>query len=308
MAELTEDQVRNAAVIIKVGQDLQIPPRAWVVAVATALQESRLVNLPNLGANNDHDSIGLFQQRPSQGWGTVEQLADPAYQTRKFYEKLVTISGWQNLPLTVAAQLVQRSAFPSAYAKHEPLAAQVVDLLTGGASRAVGIEIALRCAAGTDIAASGWTVPALGPIVSGFRTADRPAHQGVDISVARGTPLRAAAAGVVVVALCNANFAGLPYSCDQDGGAFVSGCGWYVDILHASRVMTRYCHMASRPAVTVGEYVGAGQIIGLAGSSGNSSGPHLHFEVHVNGDSSSLGAVDPVSFMNQVGAPMVVSA
>jgi murein DD-endopeptidase MepM/ murein hydrolase activator NlpD len=212
------------------------------------------------------------------------------------------------LPLTVAAQLVQRSAFPSAYAKHEPLAAQVVDILTGGASRAVGTEFSLRCAAGGEIAASGWTVPAVGPIVSGYRTADRPAHQGVDISVAKGTPIRAAAAGVVVVALCNANVSGLPYSCDQDGGSWVGGCGWYVDILHASRVLTRYCHMMSRPAVTVGQYVGAGQVIGLSGSSGNSSGPHLHFEVHLNGDASMFGAVDPVSFMNQVGAPLVGAA
>jgi murein DD-endopeptidase MepM/ murein hydrolase activator NlpD len=308
MAELTEDQVRNAAVIVKVGQNLQIPPRGWVVAVATALQESHLVNLPNLGANNDHDSIGLFQQRPSQGWGTLEQLADPAYQAHKFFEKLSTINGWENLPLTVAAQMVQRSAFPSAYARHEPLAAQVVDLLTGGASRAVGTVFALRCATGTDIAASGWTIPALGPIVSGFRTPERPTHQGVDISVPRGTPLRAAAAGVVVVAVCNANVGGLPYSCDQDGGPWVGGCGWYVDILHAGRILTRYCHMVSRPAVTVGEYVGAGQVIGLSGSSGNSSGPHVHFEVHLNGDSSNFGAVDPVPFMNQLGAPLVSSA
>ena len=63
MSELTEDQVRNAAVIVKVGQDLQVPPRGWVIAIATALQESRLNNLPHLGANNDHDSIGLFQQQ-----------------------------------------------------------------------------------------------------------------------------------------------------------------------------------------------------------------------------------------------------
>lgn len=308
MGELTEDQVRNAAVIIKVGQDLQIAPRGWVIAVATALQESRLVNLPNLGANNDYDSIGLFQQRPSQGWGSVEQLSDPAYQSHKFFERLVAINGWQTMPLTVAAQLVQRSAFPSAYGNHEPLAAQVVDLLTGGASRAVGTEFALRCAVGTDIAASGWTVPAVGPIGSGFRTADRPAHQGVDISVVKGTPIRAAAAGVVVVAVCNANVAGLPYSCDQDGAAWVGGCGWYVDILHAGRVLTRYCHMVSRPAVSVGQYVGAGQVIGLSGSSGNSSGPHLHFEIHLNGDSSNFGAVDPVPFMNQVGAPLVGSS
>src|SRR5262245_42002425 len=97
MSELTEDQVRNAAIIVKVGQDLQVPPRGWVIGVATALQESRLVNLPNLGARNDHDSIGLFQQRPSQGWGTLEQLGDPAYQARKFFEKLVTIADWQAL-------------------------------------------------------------------------------------------------------------------------------------------------------------------------------------------------------------------
>ena len=104
----------------------------------------------NLGANNDHDSIGLFQQRPSQGWGTLQQLADPAYQSRKFFEKLLTIADWQTLPLTVAAQRVQISAYPNAYAKHEPLAAKVVDALTGGASRAVGTEFALRCAAGAE--------------------------------------------------------------------------------------------------------------------------------------------------------------
>lgn len=308
MAELTEDQVRNAAVIIKVGQDLQVPPRGWVIAVATALQESYLVNLPNLGARNDHDSVGLFQQRPSQGWGTLEQLADPAYQATRFFEKLMKINSWQSLPLTVAAQIVQVSAYPNAYAKHEPLAAQVVDLLTGGASRAAGADFSLRCAAGADIAASGWTIPAQGPIASGFRTIDRPSHQGVDISIPRGTPVRAAAAGVVVVAVCNANVGGLPYSCDQDGGPWVLGCGWYVDILHAGRVITRYCHMVSRPAVTVGQYVGAGEVIGLSGSSGNSSGPHLHFEIHINGDSSSFGAVDPVLFMNQVGAPLVGEA
>jgi murein DD-endopeptidase MepM/ murein hydrolase activator NlpD len=307
MSELTEDQVRNAAVIINVGQDMQVPPRGWVIGVATALQESRLVNLPNLGANNDHDSIGLFQQRPSQGWGTLQQLADPAYQTRKFFEKLLTIADWQTLPLTVAAQRVQVSAYPSAYAKHEPLAAKVVDALTGGASRAIGAEFALRCAVGAEIAASGWTVPALGPIVSGFRTADRPAHNGVDISVGKGTPVRAAAAGVVVIALCNASLDGRAYSCDQDGSPAVLGCGWYVDILHAGRVITRYCHMVSRPVVRVGQYVGAGDVIGLSGSSGNSSGPHLHFEVHLNGDSSNAGAVDPVAFMNQMGAPLVGS-
>ena len=308
IAELIEDQVRIAAIIVRVGQDMNVPPRGWVIAVATALQESRLQNLPHLGEANDHDSIGVFQQRPSQGWGTPEQLADPAYQARKFYEKLLTIPGWENLPLTVAAQRVQVSAFPDAYAKHEPLATKVVDALTGGAGRAAGFEAALRCAAAGEISASGWTVPVHGSVVSGFRTPQRPAHHGVDIAVPHGTPVRAASAGLVIVATCNASLYGQPYSCDVDGSPQVLGCGWYVDIMHAAQVITRYCHLMSRPAVAVGDYVGPGEIIGYSGSSGNSSGPPLHFEVHINGDRGPAGAVDPIAYMNQVGAPLVGAA
>jgi murein DD-endopeptidase MepM/ murein hydrolase activator NlpD len=302
---LTENQIRNAAIIIKVAQDLKVPPRGWVIGIATALQESRLTNLPHLGARNDHDSIGLFQQRPSAGWGTPEQLADPAYQARKFFEKLVKIVGWQALPLTVAAQRVQISAFPNAYAKHEPLASRTVDILTGGGSRAVGVELAMRCVLSAEIAASGWTVPVQGTVTSGFRTASRPTHNGVDIAVSKGTQIHAATSGVVLVALCNAHVGGLPYGCDRDGGVFVQGCGWYVDILHAGQTITRYCHQMVRPFVHVGQTVAAGEVIGLSGSSGNSSGPHLHFEVHINGDSSGRGAIDPIPFMNQVGASLV---
>jgi len=305
--ELTDDQVRNAAIIVRTGQDLKVPPRGWVIGVATALQESRLENLPHLGPSNDHDSIGLFQQRPSQGWGTAEQLADPAYQSRKFFDKLVDIAGWLTLPLTAAAQRVQASAYPDAYAKHEPRATTIVDVLTGGAGRAAGPVLALRCAAGGEIAASGWTLPAQGPVVSGYRTASRPGHNGVDIAVAKHTPIRSTAAGVVLVATCNAHVGSRGYSCDRDGGIWVQGCGWYVDILHAGSIITRYCHLSERPFVAVGQYVAPGEVIGLSGSSGHSSGPHLHFEVHLNADGSRLGAVDPVPFMNQVGAPLVVT-
>jgi murein DD-endopeptidase MepM/ murein hydrolase activator NlpD len=305
---LGEEQVRNAAIIVKTGQDMTVPPRGWVVAVATALQESELTNLPDLGPNNDHDSIGLFQQRPSQGWGTPQQLANPAYQARKFFEKLLTIPDWQTLPLTVAAQRVQLSAFPDAYAKHEGFASQIVDILTGGASRAVGSEVNLVCATGSQVAASGWTVPLVGPIVSGFRTPDRPTHNGVDIAVAKGTPIHAAAAGIVLVSSCDAHLDGQSYSCDIDGNPAVLGCGWYVDILHANNVITRYCHQEVHPYVQAGDRVAAGQVIGLSGASGNASGPHLHFEVHLQGDQSSAGAVDPVPFMNEVGAPLVKPA
>jgi murein DD-endopeptidase MepM/ murein hydrolase activator NlpD len=301
---IVEEQVRNAAIVISVGQEMRVPPRGWVIAVATALQESRLRNLPHLGSNNDHDSIGLFQQRPSQGWGTPDQLADPAYQSRKFFEKLVRIPNWKSLALTVAAQRVQVSAYPNAYAKHEPLSSRIVDALTGGASRAVGDVLTLRCAAAGEIAASGWTVPLRGPITSGFRTPARPGHNGVDIAIPKGTTIRAAASGYVLVATCNAHIGYVPYSCNRDGGTWVSGCGWYVDILHAADVITRYCHMQSKPLVRPGQRVGAGEVIGFSGSSGNSSGPHLHFEVHVDGDSSGRGAVDPVQFMDRAGASL----
>ena len=98
---LTDQQIRMAAIIIQTGQKLKVPARGWVVGVATALQESRLTNLPFLGANNDHDSIGLFQQRPSAGWGTVEQLSDPAYQARKFFEKRA-VALWKRLEKLIA--------------------------------------------------------------------------------------------------------------------------------------------------------------------------------------------------------------
>jgi murein DD-endopeptidase MepM/ murein hydrolase activator NlpD len=305
---LVQDQVRNSAIIIGVGQELNVPPRGWVVAVATALQESRLRNLPHLGSDNDHDSIGLFQQRPSQGWGSPEQLADPAYQSRRFFEKLLRIPNWERLPLTVAAQRVQVSAYPNAYAKHEAFASRIVDALTGGASRAVGNALALRCAAAGEIAASGWTVPLRGPVTSGFRTLARPGHNGVDIAVPKGTAIHAATSGYVLVATCNAHTGNAPYSCNRDGATWVQGCGWYVDILHAASVITRYCHMQSRPLVRPGDPVNAGEVIGFSGSSGNSSGPHLHFEVHVNGDSSGRGAVDPMAFMDRAGASLGGSA
>jgi len=302
LSGLTGAQMNNAAVILRVGAQLRIPPRGWVVAVATALQESRLSNLPYLGANNDHDSIGLFQQRPSAGWGTPTQLMDPMYTARKFYERLVTVDGWQRLPLTEAAQRVQRSAYPDAYAKHEPLATEVVNALAHGAARSSGqlVDGALRCARMGQIAASGWTAPAKAVVGSGYRTADRPEHQGVDLIAPRYTLIRAAAAGVVTHIECD-NSSAPGYSCDTDGSSQMPGCGWYLEITHADQVITRYCHMVRRPGVALGQTVRPGQPIGLVGTSGNSSGPHLHFEVHLNGDRSNNGAVDPVSYLRSRG-------
>jgi len=121
------EQAGNAAGIAAVALRRGLPRRAVVVALATAFQESKLRNVDY----GDADSLGLFQQRPSQGWGTAAQVRDPAYATGAFFDALLRIPGWQQLPVTVAAQRVQRSAYPDAYALHEPAAAVLADALTG---------------------------------------------------------------------------------------------------------------------------------------------------------------------------------
>jgi murein DD-endopeptidase MepM/ murein hydrolase activator NlpD len=297
LTALDAEQRGNGALIVEVGIDLGVPPRAWVIAVATATQESGLRNLPHLGADNDHDSLGLFQQRPSQGWGTAEQILDPVYATNAFYDRLLQVEGWEQLPLTVAAQSVQRSAFPDAYARHEPLAVAVVNSVAGdGVAGAAGFESDLRCAGLGEVTAAGWTRPTPGPVWSGFRTASRPTHYGIDIGAPRGTEIRAAADGVVTRVTCNATLNGAAYSCDVDGSPAVAGCGWYVNIRHGE-VVTRYCHQLTRPEVAVGDQVAAGQRIGLVGSSGRSSGPHLHFEVELQTLGGGRTVTDPVAFM-----------
>jgi cell wall-associated NlpC family hydrolase len=126
-ATLSGEQRQNAATIINVARQRGTPPRAWLIAVATAKQESDLRNI-NYG---DRDSLGLFQQRPSQGWGSPAQVLDPVYSTTTFLDHLLQVPGWDRLPVTVAAQTVQRSAFPDAYAKWEGLAAALVGQLAG---------------------------------------------------------------------------------------------------------------------------------------------------------------------------------
>ena len=126
----SDEQLANARLIVTIGTRRKVPPAGLVIAVATALQESRLRNL----RGGDRDSIGLFQQRPSQGWGTPEQLSRPEYQTQKFYDKLLQVDGWQRMPVTEAAQAVQVSAFPKAYAKHVPAATRLVGSLNVAAS------------------------------------------------------------------------------------------------------------------------------------------------------------------------------
>ncbi|MEJ2859975.1 hypothetical protein [Actinomycetospora flava] len=126
---LSPEQADSAATIAGVGRRLGVPDRAVTIALATAIQESTLANL----RGGDRDSLGLFQQRPSQGWGSEEEILDPVYSSTAFYEALLQVPNWATMDITVAAQTVQRSGFPEAYADHEPEARLMAVSLLGQA-------------------------------------------------------------------------------------------------------------------------------------------------------------------------------
>lgn len=146
-AELATDQAHNAALITAVAVRRGLPPRAATIALATAMQESKLRNI-DYGDQVGPDSRGLFQQRPSQGWGTEAQIMDPYYAANAFYNILVTIPDYENLPITEAAQRVQRSAYPEAYAQHEDMGRAFASGLTGQAPAAVECTLRSPDAAG----------------------------------------------------------------------------------------------------------------------------------------------------------------
>ncbi len=137
--EVTLDlvQMANAATVAAVGSRRRMPERAIAIALATALQESKLENLDD----GDRDSVGLFQQRPSQGWGPADKIQDPRYAADEFYTALKKVKGWQSMKVTEAAQRVQRSAFPDAYAKWADESAVLAKALTGSATAAVSCTL-----------------------------------------------------------------------------------------------------------------------------------------------------------------------
>ncbi|MFR9777280.1 hypothetical protein ACL02O_14635 [Micromonospora sp. MS34] len=134
---LGADQMANAATIAAIGMQRRMPERAVVVALATAYQESHLRNI----AHGDRDSLGLFQQRPSQGWGTPEQIRDPRYAADKFYSSLRKVKGWEKMRITEAAQRVQRSAYPEAYQKWADESEVLTRALLGDATGAVACTV-----------------------------------------------------------------------------------------------------------------------------------------------------------------------
>jgi hypothetical protein len=143
-AGVSGEQLANAAAIVATGRELGVPDRGLWVALGTALQESGLRNLDY----GDRDSLGLFQQRPSQGWGSPAEVRDPRYAATQFFTRLLAVPGWTEMPLWQAAQTVQRSAFPLAYAKWEQTAANIL-AATGADATVLAASASGACAPGT---------------------------------------------------------------------------------------------------------------------------------------------------------------
>lgn len=135
--DLTVEQAENASLIAAIGVRRGMPARAVSIALATAYQESDLRNLDH----GDRDSLGLFQQRPSQGWGSTDEVQDPTYASNAFYDALEQVDGYQDLEITVAAQAVQRSGFPEAYADHEADARVLASAFTGYSPEAFACSV-----------------------------------------------------------------------------------------------------------------------------------------------------------------------
>jgi hypothetical protein len=453
VSDLNPAQMDSAAIVVAVGEQLQAPPQGIVVALAVASQESRFQNYANDGTDprlrpeqrdvvlslgyphdavgRDHGSVDAFQQQ-FPGWGTVAELMNPPTAARKFYEALLRVPGWEQMPVTVAAQTVQQSQFPGAYADDETLARQLYSRLAGVGATAGDLLAAAPCTSG-----AGMSCPATGlPVEDGLTpdalrvlrcvqqnfgdhtyggvgersdspTSDHPAGRAVDVMIAGwdtptgladGTAIatwaatHAAALGVTYV-IWNAQIwtaAGWqPYTHPSGGGGptlehrdhvhvsvhgnagtdggsgSVSAAGWslpldpgtytltsgygprpsptggsgtfhagldfgaptgttiraaadgvvtfagfnnggfgnLVIISTAPNITTYYAHQSAL-SVATGAQVTAGQVIGAVGTTGDSTGPHLHFEVRVDGKTT-----DPLPYLRQEGLdPGVLAA
>lgn len=278
VADLDGEQISNARTIIAVGKSMRIPPRGWVVAIATALQESGLRNLDH----GDRDSLGLMQQRPSMGWGTSLQVRHPAYAARAFFggpgsptgnAGLLSVRGWRGMPVWQAAQTVQRSAYPMAYAQHEPLSTELVRRLSG------------TTAGCRSLAAGPWRPPVTSgyTLTSGYGWRTSPTvggadfHTGQDFARSTGSPVAAVSRGVVAYAGWSGSYGNL------------------VRVRHAHGVESWYAHL-STVDVRVGTQVRVGDQLGEVGSTGNSTGPHLHLEIRVDDQ-----PTDPVPWLTRRG-------
>ena len=298
-AELDAEQREGARLIIAIGVQRGLSHRDMLIALMTSYQESRMRNLKY----GDRDSLGLYQQRPSQGWGTPAQILTPEYAINKFYGALVVVKNRDQLSLKEAAMRVQR---PSVAAYNSPsnnfdswqgmgerlLAEAKIDpsqQSTAALSQPITFE---SCNSGsTDgvgpVSADGWGKPMENlrvgspygmrhhPILKYSRL-----HDGIDIGAPTGTPLYAMAEGTLIFSGTN------------------SGAGNHIKIDHGAGVVVTYMHLSRFAGIAEGQRVEAGQVVGYVGSTGLSTAPHLHLGLKVNGQST-----NPVPFLCDRGVP-----
>lgn len=311
---LNSTQLTHAATIIETGSGIDgVTRNGLMIALMAALTESTLrmlsntsaypesANYPNDGDGSDNDSLGLFQMRPQAGWGTVADLMDPTYQARAFFggpdgpnhpspRGLLDIPGWEQMDKGEAAQAVEVSAYPDRYRNYEPVAETILTTLTTSASPAAGdtaVPAAQTVAAESSrvvfpVPEGTWVLTSeYGPRVHPI-TGENSFHTGTDFAAPDGTPILAAADGTVTIAEFSGGYGGLIVIEHQIDGQTVA---------------TAYGHMWEHGIhVTAGHQVAAGQHIGDIGSSGNSTGPHLHFEVRTGGTDGEH--TDPAAWLN----------
>ena len=281
-------QIDNAATIHRIALERGLPDRASLIAITASMADTGLTNLT---PDDESSGVGIFGQVPSPALGDAEQLSDPAFAAGRFFDRMVEIDDWLEMPPAQVARVMQQAEKGTIYAENQASARVLVTLLQGS----------IDCLPAVSAGQYRHPVPGV-PAGSGFRTSGRPNHDGIDFSSYRGTPIHAAGDGTVVTIICNAHTADdEPYSCDVDGSPQILGCGWYLEILHTDGTVTRYCHLEAAPPVALGEKVSAGQVIGHMGSSGNSSGPHLHFETHMAYPAWPETAIDPRVYLAKRG-------
>ena len=294
VAGYSGDQLAIAAQIMQAGLDRGMGVRGQTIGVMTGMGESSLTNVMH-GDAVGPDSIGVFQQRANGAWGSLGDRTDPYKAAGHFFDALNQVPGWQAMTPTAAAHAVQRNADPFYYTRFWDPAVQVVQALAG-----TSVQVAVAAGTGDQVCTGstpgqvaagtgGWVNPVPGArLTSGFGNRGATSvsaaqfHAGQDLAAPLGTPIYAAADGTVI----------------SSGPA--SGFGDWIRIDHGGGVITVYGHMyAADLMVRVGDRVTAGQQVARVGSNGQSSGPHCHFEVHVNGT-----PVDPGPFMAAKGATL----
>lgn len=312
---LDHQQLNHAALIIETGAETEgVTDEGVVIALMAALAESMLRQLtntsaypesadyPNDGDGSDHDSLGLFQMRAQTGWGTVEELMDPEYQAAAFYggdtgpnngspRGLLDVPGWQDMEPGEAAQTVEVSAYPDRYANYEPVAEAILETLTADSVESGANYTTITPSLNTQessrvvfpLPEDTWLLsddfgPRTHPV-----TGEESDHAGTDLAAPDGTPILAAADGTVTQASYD----------DAVGGVVV-----IEHEVEGTTIATRYLHIwESGIHVTTGETVNAGDYIADVGSAGQSTGPHLHFEVLDGGTQGD--PIDPAGWLNE---------